>query len=106
MADQLWLMTRIREEEVIAITSTGRINLMYRFGPRFPCMTNAYDRSLRLAAWRVGRRLGFEGLLHEGVSVILCGPSYETPAELRMMRALGADVVGKCSMLSSLELSK
>ena len=65
-----------------------------RFGPRFPCMTDAYDRQLRLVAWRVGRRLGFQSFLREGISVILCGPSFETPAELRMMRTMGADVVG------------
>ena len=58
-------------------------------------MADAYDRNLRLAAWRVGRRLGFQAMLHEGVSVILGGPSFETPAELRMMRMLGADVVGQ-----------
>jgi len=58
-------------------------------------MADAYDRNLRLAAWRVGRRLGFQDIMHEGVSVILCGPSFETPAELRMMRTLGADVVGR-----------
>jgi len=57
-------------------------------------MTDAYDRSLRLAAWQVGRRLGFQSFLREGISVILCGPSFETPAELRMMRTMGADVVG------------
>jgi len=57
-------------------------------------MTDAYDRSLRLTAWRVGRQLGLDSFMREGVSVILCGPSYETPAELRMMKAFGADVVG------------
>jgi len=58
-------------------------------------MTDAYDRDLRLTAWRVGRRLGFTDFIREGISLILCGPNYETPAELRMMRALGADVVGQ-----------
>jgi len=69
-----------------------------RFGPQFPCMTDAYDRTLRLAAWRVGRQLGFDGLMRDGVSLTVCGPNFETPAELRMMRALGADVVGECSI--------
>ena len=75
------------------------VKMVCRFGPRFPCMTDAYDRSLRLAAWRVARQLGFEGFMREGVSLTLCGPSYETPAELRMIRTLGADVVGQCLKL-------
>jgi len=58
-------------------------------------MTDAYDRQLRLAAWRVGRQLGFADFMREGISLILCGPNFETQAELRMIRALGADVVGR-----------
>lgn len=61
-------------------------------GPRFPDMTDAYDtayRSLaRAAADRVGIRLG------EGVYAAWLGPAFETPAEIRMLRALGADLVG------------
>ena len=59
-------------------------------------MTDAYDRTLRLAAWQVGRQLGFDSIMREGVSLTVCGPNFETPAEVRMMRALGADVVGEC----------
>jgi len=59
-------------------------------------MVNAYDGELRSTAWRVGRQLGFESFMHDGISFIVCGPNYETPAELRMMRAMGADVVGQC----------
>lgn len=63
-----------------------------RFGPRFPPMTDAYDPELRAAAREAARRVGLE--LREGVYVMLAGPSYETRAEMRMLRGLGADAVG------------
>ena len=63
-----------------------------RFGPRFPPMTDAYDPALREAARASGARTGVA--LREGVYVMLAGPSYETRAEMRMLRSLGADAVG------------
>ena len=63
-----------------------------RLGPRFPDMTDVYDRSLRELAIAEASRVGLP--LHEGVYGALPGPSYETPAEIRMLQALGADVVG------------
>ncbi len=63
-----------------------------RFGPRFPDMTTAYDLELRALARACGRELGLE--LQEGVYAALLGPSYETPAEIRMLRAMGADLAG------------
>jgi purine-nucleoside phosphorylase len=63
-----------------------------RFGPRFPSMTDAYDPELRAAALDSAERTGFR--LQQGVYVMLAGPSYETRAELRMLRGLGADAVG------------
>ena len=63
-----------------------------RFGPRFPPMTDAYDPQLRAAALEAAERTGMK--LREGVYVMLAGPSYETRAEMRMLRALGADAVG------------
>ncbi|MGZ8476290.1 MAG: purine-nucleoside phosphorylase, partial [Candidatus Limnocylindria bacterium] len=63
-----------------------------RFGPRFPPMTDAYDPQLRAAARAASQRTGVE--LREGVYVMLAGPSYETRAEMRMLRSLGADAVG------------
>lgn len=63
-----------------------------RFGPRFLAMTDPFDRALladtRAAAGKAGVTL------REGVYLMLCGPSYETRAELRMLRRLGADAVG------------
>ena len=61
-------------------------------GPRFPDMTRAYDAELCAAAKSVASSLGVK--LQEGVYAGLLGPSYETPAEIRMMRTLGADAVG------------
>jgi purine-nucleoside phosphorylase len=63
-----------------------------RFGPRFPPMTDAYAPDLRAAALESAGRTGIG--LRQGVYVMLSGPSYETRAELRMLRGLGADAVG------------
>jgi purine-nucleoside phosphorylase len=61
-------------------------------GPRFPEMTDAYDPELRAAARQGARRLGLD--LGEGVYAAWLGPAFETPAEIRMLRAIGADLVG------------
>lgn len=63
-----------------------------RFGPRFPDMTEAYAKLYREIALAEAKRLGLE--VHEGVYAALSGPSYETPAEIRYLRAIGADLVG------------
>jgi purine-nucleoside phosphorylase len=62
-------------------------------GPRFPDMSDAYDKAFRARAREIARvELGLE--LPEGVYAGLLGPSYETPAEIRYLRAIGADLVG------------
>lgn len=61
-------------------------------GSRFPDMTDAYDPAYRRLAREAAARLGLE--LGEGVYAAWLGPAFETPAEIRMMRALGADLVG------------
>jgi purine-nucleoside phosphorylase len=63
-----------------------------RFGPRFPDMTVAYDRRFREMAVGQGNRNHIG--LYEGVYAALPGPSYETPAEIRYLRSIGADLVG------------
>ena len=63
-----------------------------RFGPRFPPLTDAYDPALRAAARESAGRTGVA--LREGVYIMLSGPSYETRAEMRMLRGLGGDAVG------------
>ena len=62
------------------------------FGPRFPDMTNAFDRSLRTLALLSAGEKGID--LRRGVYCWMNGPTYETPAEVRMARTLGADAVG------------
>lgn len=81
---------------------TDHINLMGRnpligpndeeLGPRFPDMSAAYDPSLRQLANRVAEDQGLS--LQEGVYAGFTGPTYETPAEIRMTRKLGGDAVG------------
>ncbi len=62
------------------------------FGPRFPGMSQAYDLELRQRAQQVAAEAGIT--LREGVYVCLSGPNFETPAEIRMLRVMGADAVG------------
>jgi purine-nucleoside phosphorylase len=62
------------------------------FGPRFPDMSQAYDRELIKLARKEASKRGI--LLHEGVYIGLAGPSFETPADLRFLRIAGADAVG------------
>jgi purine-nucleoside phosphorylase len=62
------------------------------FGPRFPDMSQAYDRQLCELARKVARESNM--LLREGVYVGLSGPSFESPADLRFLRMAGADAVG------------
>ncbi len=80
---------------------TDHLNLMARSPlmgpvldgePRFPDMSAAYDPALRALARRVADEAGVT--LHEGVYAGLLGPSFETPAEIRMLERLGADAVG------------
>jgi purine-nucleoside phosphorylase len=63
-----------------------------RFGPRFPDMTQAYWKPYREMTMQAARKLG--KTVHEGVYAGLLGPSYETPAEIRYLRTIGADLVG------------
>ena len=67
-----------------------------RLGPRFPDMTDAYSRRLRLVAQEEAMQLGMGGVsgLQEGVYAGLLGPNYETPAEICYLRSIGADLVG------------
>jgi purine-nucleoside phosphorylase len=63
-----------------------------RVGPRFPDLSHAYSEPLRAGAKASAEKLAIP--LQEGVYAMLAGPSYETPAEVRMLKALGADCVG------------
>jgi purine-nucleoside phosphorylase len=63
-----------------------------RFGPRFPDMSQVYSARLRQIADQAGKQIN--ALPPHGVYVALLGPSYETPAEIRYLRTIGADAVG------------
>lgn len=62
------------------------------FGPRFPDLSNAYDKELGEIVKKASKDMEIK--LQEGVYACMSGPSYETPAEIRMLRILGADAVG------------
>lgn len=62
------------------------------FGPRFPSLEGAYDAGLRALLSEIANDMGIA--LSQGVYAALIGPSFETPAEIRMLRVLGADAVG------------
>jgi purine-nucleoside phosphorylase len=68
-----------------------------RFGLRFPDMSQAYAPEFRAIAEREAKRLGIP--LHEGVYAALRGPSFETPAEIRFLKTVGADLVGMSTVL-------
>jgi purine-nucleoside phosphorylase len=94
--------------DLMAITDqinlTGTSSLMGpnedRLGPRFVDMTQAYDPALIELATGVAREHGFA--LKRGVYAGALGPAYETPAEVRMLRTLGADAVGMSTVLEVL----
>ncbi|MEZ4297940.1 MAG: purine-nucleoside phosphorylase [Polyangiaceae bacterium] len=71
-------------------------------GPRFPDMTHTYDHGLAAAGRGAATSLGVR--LHEGVYAGLLGPSYETPAEIRMLRTLGVDAVGMSTVPEAIAL--
>jgi purine-nucleoside phosphorylase len=72
-------------------------------GLRFPDMTEAYPEKLRKIAREVGKKLGLK--LQEGVYLALSGPTYETPAEIRAFRTLGADAVGMSTVPEVIAMS-
>lgn len=88
------------------------LNLMFKnplvgpneaaLGPRFPDMTTTYDPALATATREAAVQLGVR--LHEGVYAGLLGPSYETPAEIRMLRTFGADAVGMSTVPEAIAL--
>jgi purine-nucleoside phosphorylase len=72
-------------------------------GVRFPDMSEPYPESLRTAAKKVAEDLGV--LVQEGVYLALSGPTYETPAEIRAFRTLGADAVGMSTVPEVIAMS-
>lgn len=72
-----------------------------KLGPRFPDMTEAYSPRFRKLAAQTATELGIS--LREGVYAALLGPSYETPAEIRYLRIIGADLVGMSTVAETIE---
>lgn len=70
------------------------------FGLRFPDMSDAYSRDLRALAKKVADQSGIQ--VREGVYAGMTGPSYETPAEIRMLRIMGADAIGMSTVAEAI----
>jgi purine-nucleoside phosphorylase len=87
----------IRDQINLSGMNPLRGRLPESWGPRFPDMTAAFDPELRALAQRKAAALGIP--LTEGVYAGVAGPCYETPAEVRMLRALGGDVGGMSTVL-------
>ena len=68
--------------------------------PQFPDMSEAYSLEYRNVARAVGQRMGL--VLQEGVYAGLLGPSFETPAEIRYLRGIGADLVGMSTVMETI----
>lgn len=102
----------LREGDIVSVED--HINWMGRnpllgpniaaFGERFPDCTHVYDPELRAEAEAVGRAVGVE--LRAGVYGGMLGPSYETPAEVRALRIVGAHVVGMSMVLEAIALAQ
>jgi purine-nucleoside phosphorylase len=77
-----------------------------RFGPRFPDMTEVYSRDFQAIVVEESKKMsdekGIRPFLRRGVYCALTGPNYETPAEIRMFRLLGADAVGMSTVPEAL----
>ena len=69
-------------------------------GPRFPDMSRVYDKEMGRAVLEAGEKLGES--LQQGVYLQWQGPNYETPAEIRMFRTLGADAVGMSTVCEAI----
>ena len=78
--------------------------LLIRFGPRYFPIVHAYNRDLRRLAESVC--VDLEETVHQGVYAVVGGPNFETVAEVKMLRAFGADVVGQIVNFINLTLRR
>ena len=82
-------------EEKINFPTFDKLELFSRFGPRFFPVVAGYSREMREVGQSVARELEEPSRLQEGVYDMVGGPHFETPAEVKLLRALGADLVGE-----------
>jgi len=68
--------------------------LLCRFGPRFPSMHEAYDKELRLLLRECVKEMELQNSFREGIYIMVAGPTFATPTEMKFLRTCGADVVG------------
>ena len=68
---------------------------IFRFGPRFVDVSEIYDEDLINIAYEAANEVGLGDNVNEGTLAMLGGPTFETPAELRMLKVCGVDAVGK-----------
>lgn len=73
-----------------------------RFGPRFPPMSNAYDKPLRELAMTKAKELGFSDFIREGVYSMMVGPNFETVTEAKLLAILGIDATGMSTVPETL----
>ncbi len=92
IAERLFAGTLMRIDDHLNLMGDSPLRGLSARGPRFPDMSRAYDGELAQACELSARDAGIE--LERGVYAGLLGPSYETPAEVRMLKTLGADAVG------------
>lgn len=90
----------ITDQISIAVPNPLRGENIDELGTRFPDMSHVYDPELQEAAKKTAARQGIS--LREGIYVQCSGPSYETPAEIRMLGALGADAVGMSTVCEAI----
>ena len=76
---------------------------MYRFGPRFVDVSEMYDEDLIDIAFEAANEIGLQDNVNEGTLAMLGGPTFETPAELRMFKTCGVDAVGKYTQISEID---
>ena len=76
------------------------VYFMCRFGPRFVDVSEMYDENLIDIAFEAANEIGLQENVNEGTLAMLGGPSFETPAELRMFKTCGVDAVGKSIQIS------
>ena len=102
IADRLQAGSLMRIEDHLNLMGDSPLRGPSSRGPRFPDMTQAYDAELGQLCVRAAGDGGVA--LERGVYAALLGPSYETPAEIRMLKALGADAVGMSTVPETIAL--